>query len=858
MTFSSEHDEQQNLPEHEDITSGDVGDTDIVLPTELTNPVAEVEEPPASVDIADLTLAEALVQLLRSPSRTFQAVRQVVSAVDEKPKRVVLEITSPSTIETDVVVKATRSKSPRLSDAERMVRQRELFLLSTRFIAFMVAVYGNWIMASERTEEVGLAGGLPFLFAAFCIWIAGDVFSSWPLRRARTEKSADEIDVVPVVGFGGLTRDINPLAIALRLLGVVLALTMSFVTLSATSGNRFTTLGVVTWFVSIVLWVMVFAPSHWGIIPLIDALSTIRLPRGWTLALLVGIIIVAGLFRFTNLNGIPSEMTSDHVEKILDSQHILSGDPQVFFPNNGGREPIQFYLMAIISGIPSLGLNFFTLKFLTAVEGMLCIPVLWWMGREIIGEEDRDLGNVVGLLLAALVAVNYWHTMLSRLGLRIVLTVMVTGLLIIFLSRGMRRNQRGDFIKAGLVLGIGVYAYQAVRMLPVVVIAGVLLAIIFSLFRSGRRVQITRYLINLTVLVIITLVVFVPMLGFARDYPEDFWRRTSGRLLGDDLVQVTNADGQIVTREATAEERSEAFKQNVNILVSNIRNAILMYNWKGDVAWITAVPNRPEMDVVTGALLIVGLGAWGVRMVKRRDAVDWLMPSAMFIMLLPSALSIAYPIENPSATRTSGSLPEAYLFAALPLALVWVAVRRLFPNIWGKVVSSAFIGIMLFIAARANWTMYFVDFNESYTTSSPAPYTEAGRYLRGFADSVGSLGNAFMIAYPYWWDHRAVGIEAGVTDWPNGIVARDAVPEFVKETAQRADQYQLNPDEDLLFFYNPVDTDTEAQLRVWFPTGSKQIVQSYKPGDDFGVYRVPKLGTQGLLDFEKQTGVATQ
>ena len=136
----------------------------------------------------------------------------------------------------------------------------------------------------------------------------------------------------------------------------------------------------------------------------------------------------------------------------------------------------------------------------------------------------------------------------------------------VFLSRAIRRNRRGDFIKAGLVLGIGVYAYQAVRMLPVVVVASVVLAILFSLFRSGRREQIGRYITNSVVLVVITVAVFVPMAGFARDYPEDFWRRTSGRLLGDDTVQTTDANGQLVTRNATIDERMAAFQQNIGIL----------------------------------------------------------------------------------------------------------------------------------------------------------------------------------------------------------------------------------------------------------------------------------------------------
>lgn len=848
MTLSSDQDAQQLQPEGE--LSSDGAQDELPPPMEPADPVVEATTP---VEIEDLTLAEVFGQVLRAPGNTLRALQEVILTPSQNDKPKIERLPEKrASFRNPIHIALPQGHS--LTEAERTARQRESLLLGIRSVAFIVAVYGNWLMATERTEAVGLAGGLPILLGAFLIWLAGDISVRRKFGPLPVPAISEEIEVIPSQSLNLLRLNFDSLEVMLRFLGIALALTMSLITLSATSNNRFTTLGVIMWVASTVLWVIVVAPKEWSLSSLVNAIRETRMPRGWTLAILVVIMIVAALFRFTELQSIPSEMTSDHVEKILDSQRILDGNPQVFFPNNGGREPIQFYLMAVISHVPGLGMNFYTLKFLTAVEGMLSILVLWWMGREIIGENEPELGNVVGLILAALVAVSYWHTMLSRLGLRIVLTVIVTGLLVIFFSRALRYNRRGDFIKSGLVLGIGIYAYQATRMLPVVVIAGILLAVLFSLFRSGRRDQIVRYIVNLAILVLMSLVVFVPMLGFARDYPEDFWRRTSGRLMGDEIVQTTDANGQIVTRNATMEERMAAFQQNLGILVNNIRNALLMYNWKGDVAWITAVPNRPEMDVITGSLFIVGLGAWGIRMVKRRDAADWLMPAALFIMLLPSALSIAYPIENPSATRTSGSLPEAYLFAALPLALVWFAIIRLIPNRWGKVVGSAAVGIVVFFAASANWNTYFVDFNQSYTDSSPAPYTEAGRFLRGFADSGGSLGNAFMIAYPYWWDHRAVGIEAGVTDWPNGIVTLHDVPSFIKTTAQRNDKYQLDPDKDLLFFYNPADLTTETQLQIWFPTGVKQLIHSYKPGDDFDVYRVPKLGQQGLLDFEAKAG----
>ncbi|MBL8157915.1 MAG: hypothetical protein JNM70_27535, partial [Anaerolineae bacterium] len=166
--------------------------------------------------------------------------------------------------------------------------------------------------------------------------------------------------------------------------------------------------------------------------------------------------------------------------------------------------------------------------------------------------------------------VSYWHVMLSLLGLRIILTVLITTLVVIFFSRAMRYNRRGDFIKVGLILGIGMYAYQAVRMLPVAIIIGIGLVIVMG-WRQ-KQFFVMRYVKNLLVLIVIALVVFVPLLRFWIDSPNDFWRRTSGRLLGDELIQTTDAQGNIIERAATREERMAAIQNNVTVLFSNIRN----------------------------------------------------------------------------------------------------------------------------------------------------------------------------------------------------------------------------------------------------------------------------------------------
>jgi hypothetical protein len=553
-------------------------------------------------------------------------------------------------------------------------------------------------------------------------------------------------------------------------------------------------------------------------------------------------LLLGAVFRLADLPGTPPEMTSDHVEKILDAQLVLNGTHQVFFPNNGGREAFQFYAMAWFSQLPGLGLNFTTLKLLSAIEGLIAVAAMFWLGREAVGAQQRGLGNVVGVLLAALVAASYWHTALSRLGLRIVLTTLVTALLLIFLARAMRDNRRGDYIKAGLVLGFGLYMYQAVRMLPVVVMLGIGMALVF---RARTWLDRGRYVFNLTVLVIVAFVVFVPLFGYFLNYPDDFLRRTSGRLFGDEVIQETNAEGQLIARDPTLSERIAAFNKNVPQLSENMRNAVLMFNWKGDVAWINAAPNRPAMDIYAGALFIVGLAAWLVRMIRRRDVFDWLLPLALLVMLLPSALAIAYPVENPSHTRSSGALPEAYLIAALPLALIVQSATRVLRGRPGAYLSAGLVLLVVLGGYSLNNSLYFNDYRVSYIDSS-LPHSEAGRILREFAQGEGSYGNAFMIAYPFWWDHRAVGLEGGVTDWPNGMNSYLDVPTFLFQASQRTNAYVFNPERAMLFFYAVEDVDGHAALQTWFPQGRSQEYTSYQGDDSYRVYRVPPLGQAGF------------
>lgn len=640
-----------------------------------------------------------------------------------------------------------------------------------------------------------------------------------------------------------------------RLFFALAATVLSVAVWFGSTGNRIPTPVIYAWLLSAVMWVLTFAPVPLQPLrrlhDLLNALQDVdwRVYRRVFGALAI-IMLVGFAFRFDRLAEHPREMTDDHVELILDAGLVRDGLRAIFFANNGGREPFQMYTIAAASYLPGLGIDHFTIKFVAAVQSLLTIPLFFWLGYEITGGQNRRLRILVGLLAAAFLAVSYWHVAISRQALRLVLTPPITAIILIFLSRALRQNRRADFIITGLALGFGLYMYQAVRMLPVVIVVAIVLGIFFYARSWAQRRQ---YVYNLSVLVTISFMVFLPMFHYSLEQPELFWRRTTGRLLGDDIIQERNADGTIQMREATIEERFDAFRQNVPVLMSNIRDVLLMFNWKGDVASITGVPNYPALDSWSGALLIVGVAAWLSLMIRVRDPVHVLVPLAIFIMLLPSALSIAFPVENPSHTRTSGAMPLVYVVLAFPLALVVDQLLKRMTRPLGATLALVGCSALVLASYSVNTHTYFGLYPQVYADSFD-PYSEPGEFLAGFAQSNGSYGNAFMIGYPHWWSHRAIGLAAGLeTQWPNGIVSREEIPTFLENASARNNQFRFDPTRDVLFFYSPEDAETADYLKALFPTGREQRFQSYAQNNDFMWYMVPAMGQEGFTDWLRET-----
>ncbi|MGJ3238287.1 MAG: glycosyltransferase family 39 protein [Anaerolineae bacterium] len=821
--------------------------------------------------IEDLTLAQALRVFLRQPRATARAVIDVLRPRSDQQARLLTVNLADFEDRASYGVQARQQRFSTI--VLKGVRASLLTMTRTPLvgytIAFLFVLLGNIILSADvttrRTLDVQFAQGLPFILIGVLIWALteclfnlSDLREWWHTRRTATtpESIVPPSEALELPDLPWYER--IPIW---RFLLALIATVLSAIVWFGTANNTFDTPIFYIWLLSVLAWAVVFAPLdfnlfEWGT-RLIDRWRGFRWHRhvGVLLALLV-IVSVAGYFRFHQLAIHPLEMTDDHVEKILDAGRVRDGARNIFFANNGGREPVQMYLIALASYLPGLGINHDTIKFVSAVESLLTIPILFWMAYTVFEGEPRRRRLLIALIASALLAVSYWHVAITRQGLRIPLTPLFVALNLIYLLRGIRHNRRSDFIIAGLILGFGLYTYQAVRMLPVVIVVAVAVAILFKARDWHQRLQ---YTLNLSVLVAISFSIFIPMFRYSVDYPELFWRRTTGRLLGDDVIQEERPDGTIIYRDATAQERLEAFLGNVPTIASNIRNVLLMFNWEGDVATISGVSNRPSMDVWSASLLLVGGVAWVSFALRRRDVVYWLIPGIAFIMLLPSALSIAFPHENPSHTRTSGAIPTIYLLASLPLAFFVEQVLSYLQQRRAQVIAFGVSLLVIGNSFNANRYLYFDVYPERYQESFN-PYSDAGRYLYGYVLTGGAYGNAFLIGYQHWWSHRALGLEGGLEEfWPGGIfpyVDGDystlPIIQAIHTNVGATGTFQFQPQSDLLFFFSPEDEATAEALQSLFPNGTASERTTYNPNEPFMVYQVPALSEDGLQNWLRE------
>ena len=205
-----------------------------------------------------------------------------------------------------------------------------------------------------------------------------------------------------------------------------------------------------------------------GPLPIAPPGPSARASRLW----LVAIVLAAAALRLYRLDLSPPGLNQDEAISawiswcLFKTGRDMTGQAWPIFYGHGiGDYPATLYFYTLIPFQALGGLNVWTTRLAAAVSGIVCVPLLYWVGA-------RMFGRLAGLLAAAMLAVNAWHLFLSRFGVGAhqcaLFALLVLALLLrarLPLADGPEEPPRPAWAAlAGLTAGIACYGFQPLRL----------------------------------------------------------------------------------------------------------------------------------------------------------------------------------------------------------------------------------------------------------------------------------------------------------------------------------------------------------------------------------------------------------
>ncbi|MGH7742777.1 MAG: ArnT family glycosyltransferase [Candidatus Eiseniibacteriota bacterium] len=187
---------------------------------------------------------------------------------------------------------------------------------------------------------------------------------------------------------------------------------------------------------------------------------------------LLGLTAIAALLRLTDLTHAPPGLNQDEAIGswiswcLLKTGHDMTGQAWPIFYSHGiGDYPSTLFLYLTIPFQWLGGLNVWTARLPSAASGVLCVPLLAYVGTRLF---DRR----VGLAAAILLTLNPWHLFLSRFGIgashcsmfALLAVALMLAARLPLADHGAEPPRIAPALLAGLAAGIACYGYPPLRI----------------------------------------------------------------------------------------------------------------------------------------------------------------------------------------------------------------------------------------------------------------------------------------------------------------------------------------------------------------------------------------------------------
>ncbi len=553
----------------------------------------------------------------------------------------------------------------------------------------------------------------------------------------------------------------------MRLCGLALSLAVALASRTRPDTANHTP-DLVTWGCAVLLFlVTLFRPAQRGC----RASTKMAAVEKWCLAAL---LLAAFLVRGVGVGRIPANLGGDEGTQLTAGLDLVAeplGNP---FATGWYSVPTMSF--AVYGAAMRLfGATVAGGRVLSVLIGTLTVLTTFHLGRAVAGIRT-------GWIAAVVVAFSSYHIHYSRLASNQVADPLIGTLALWLLwealawgqdvtrlapDHGRRFWQLGEGTGtaealwgiAGMVAGLGWYAYFGARWVTVLV---VLIAVWRSL---ADRTLLPRHWRGMALFAAGWLVVTLPLFGWYATHPSALTERFSA-------VGVF-ASGWM-EREHVLTGRSV-----VSLFVRQLWHAVSAFHLSRDPTfWYR--PDRPLVDFVTGALVLLGMVASTIR-------VRW--PSRGVVHLWYwSTLLVAWGLtENPpSSQRGLLLVPPVAMYAAWGIEYL-LQLLTLPRRVWPQVAT-----VVLALIASLNAAFYFGVYTprESYGNPSAQTATRLAAYIRAHPEPICQsggdpvcTGQVYFLGPP-WLYWRFGSLAFLLRDYPGVDVAQGELPAGVTAPAR--------------------------------------------------------------------------
>lgn len=432
--------------------------------------------------------------------------------------------------------------------------------------------------------------------------------------------------------------------------------------------------------------------------------------------------LIGGLLRFAFLGQFPVAPNWDEISHGYNAFSILTTGkdewgsvfPLIFRAFGDYKLPLYIYLTTIPVFI--FGLNVFAIRFISALSGVLAIPAIYLLTKEIFPERKINLGKLtvsLEIVSAFLLTISPWHFFISRPALEanLALTLIIYGSY--FLIRFY--NRKSSALPTAIFFGFALHTYNTARVfVPLLIVVSL---VIFRKSLSHFKKDLIKNIVALLLFGSLAFLVGLQILS-----GEGSARYEKLKILTPSIVYQI---GEARANSSLPPILSKLIFNRPVFFTTTVLKSYLSYfspsfiYQKWGAQYQFAIPSQNMLTLPVYLLAIIGFITIFTKLKSNKNnqfVLSWLL-------LSPVAASLT--IDPPQALRPNPMIPAFIIISTLGLFYVLGKSSK-------KYLSYIFLVLSLWIIGSFSSYLYIynTEYKIKYSSSWQYGYSQIINFVR--------------------------------------------------------------------------------------------------------------------------------